>query len=88
MRKKLKTLILYLLTPVLCFSQTIYQIDSNSDTIVSVPYEMIKQANVVFVERDMYYEESLLWKKEAPIFTRVHNSAPTKYLSAGQNPPE
>lgn len=23
--------------------------------------------------------ESLLWKKEAPIFTRVHNSAPTKY---------
>ena len=25
--------------------------------------------------------ESLLLKKEAPIFTRVHNSAPTKYLS-------
>ena len=25
--------------------------------------------------------ESLLYKKEAPIFTRVHNSAPTKYLS-------
>ena len=25
--------------------------------------------------------ESLLWKKEYPIFTRVHNSAPTKYLS-------
>ena len=23
--------------------------------------------------------ESLLWKKEAPIFTRVHNSAPTKH---------
>ena len=25
--------------------------------------------------------ESLLYRKEAPIFTRVHNSAPTKYLS-------
>ena len=24
--------------------------------------------------------ESLLWKKEAPIFTRVHNSAPTKHF--------
>ena len=28
--------------------------------------------------------ESLLWKKEAPIFTRVHNSAPTKYLSGAK----
>ena len=25
--------------------------------------------------------ESLLWKKEAPIYTRVHNSAPTKHSS-------
>ena len=28
--------------------------------------------------------ESLLWKKEAPIFTRVHNSAPTKFLSGAK----
>ena len=28
--------------------------------------------------------ESLLWKKEAPIFTRVHNSAPTKYASSAK----
>ena len=28
--------------------------------------------------------ESLLWKKEAPIFTRVHNSAPTKHSSTAK----
>ena len=28
--------------------------------------------------------ESLLWKKEAPIFTRVHNSAPTKHSSSAK----
>ena len=28
--------------------------------------------------------ESLLWKKEAPIFTRVHNSSPTKYYSTAK----
>ncbi len=28
--------------------------------------------------------ESLLWKKEAPIFTRVHNSAPTTYKESAQ----
>ena len=28
--------------------------------------------------------ESLLWKKEAPIFTRVHNSAPTTYSSTAK----
>ncbi len=28
--------------------------------------------------------ESLLWKKEAPIFTRVHNSAPAKYTSTAR----
>lgn len=28
--------------------------------------------------------ESLLWKKEAPIFTRVHNSAPTKHSASAK----
>lgn len=28
--------------------------------------------------------ESLLWKKEAPIFTRVHNSAPTTYKESAK----
>ena len=28
--------------------------------------------------------ESLLWKKEAPIFTRVHNSAPTRHTSTAK----
>ena len=28
--------------------------------------------------------ESLLWKKEAPIYTRVHNSAPTKHTSTAK----
>lgn len=28
--------------------------------------------------------ESLLWKKEAPIFTRVHNSSPTSHGSTGK----
>ena len=28
--------------------------------------------------------ESLLWKKEAPIFTRVHNSAPTKHTGTAK----
>ena len=28
--------------------------------------------------------ESLLWKKEAPIFTRVHNSAPTTHTSSAK----
>ena len=28
--------------------------------------------------------ESLLWKKEAPIYTRVHNSAPTKHSSTAK----
>ena len=28
--------------------------------------------------------ESLLWKKESPVFTRVHNSAPTKYYASAR----
>ena len=31
---------------------------------------------------DELARESLLWKKESPIFTRVHNSAPTVYKSS------
>lgn len=80
MKRKLKTLILCLLIPVLCFSQTIYQIDSNSDTIVSVPYEMIKQANVVFVERDMYHEESLLWKN----ISQIQDSVISNYIQQNE----
>ena len=33
------------------------------------------------IAKDEKARESLLWQKEAPIFTRVHNSSPTKYTS-------
>ena len=32
--------------------------------------------------KDRYARESLLWKMESPIFTRVHNSAPTVYKTS------
>lgn len=41
---------------------------------------MIKQANVVFVERDMYYEESLLWKN----ISQIQDSVISNYIQQNE----
>lgn len=41
---------------------------------------MIKQANVVFVERDMYHEESLLWKN----ISQIQDSVISNYIQQNE----
>lgn len=36
------------------------------------------------IAKDEKARESLLWQKESPVFTRVHNSSPTKYTTTAK----